>query len=331
MSSLAAPVLSTVPRYPIRVAARRVGISEVTLRAWERRYAAIEPARSDGGQRMFSDADVERLALLRTLTTAGTTISALAPLPTPELRRLAPAGAELGASAPSGIDQSASDSHHSPALSRELAVCTRAIVSIDADRLHQTLMRLVLEEGTLGFLADVASPLCGWIGDEWSAGRLSEAQEHSASEVLRRVFGFMLQTLRRERRERHVVFATLAGERHEFGAMMAAIIAAYDGWSYNYLGADLPAAAIATAVKRLDARLVALSIVAPTAPAQPGRELVALRRAVGRSVEIVVGGPSAALVDPVLRTARVTRVESLREWRELLAARPGIAPALAER
>jgi methanogenic corrinoid protein MtbC1 len=142
-----------------------------------------------------------------------------------------------------------------------------------------------------------------------------------ASDVLRRVFGFLLQTLRRERRERHVVLTTLAGERHEFGAMMAGIVAAHDGWSYHYLGPDLPAAAIGSAVKRLEAPLVAVSIVAPQTTAQPARELVLLRKTVGRRVEIVVGGPSAAVVDHVLGEARAVRVDSLREWRELLARR----------
>ncbi len=318
MSDLAGPVPSTVPRYPIRVVAARVGVSELTLRAWERRYAAVEPARSGGGQRAYSDADVERLTLFRTLTLAGATISALAPCTTAELRELA------GAPAGDTLDERSSESRAPLAtdteMARDLAICKRAIVALDADRLYQILMRLVLERGTLDFLADSASPLCGWIGDEWSAGRLTEAQEHSASEVLRRVFGFMLQTLRRERRDRHVVLATLAGERHEFGAMMAAIVAAYDGWSYSYLGADLPAGAIATAVKRLDAKLVALSIVAPQSPTQPARELVALRRGVGRGVDIVVGGPQAALVDSALQATRATRVDSLRHWRELLAA-----------
>ncbi|MDQ6634721.1 MAG: MerR family transcriptional regulator [Gemmatimonadota bacterium] len=323
---LSSPVVSTAPRYPIRVVARRVGITELTLRAWERRYAAVAPARSDGRQRLFSDADVERLTLLRALTHQGTPISALAALSTAELRGMAPEVAERAAPA-------REEHRAAPALSRDLAVCSRAVAALDADRLHQVLMRLVLERGPLPFLEEVASPLFGWIGDEWSLGRLSEAQEHSASEVLRRVFAFMLQTLRRERRERHVVLTTLAGERHEFGAMMAGIVAAYDGWSYHYLGPDLPATAIAAAVKRLDARLLAVSIVAPLGATQPSRELVALRRALGggRRVEIVVGGPSSATVDHVLAVARATRIASLREWRELLAQRPGGAMAARRR
>ena len=137
----------------------------------------------------------------------------------------------------------------------------------------------------------------------------------------------MLQTLRRERREHHVVLTTLAGERHEFGAMMAGIIAAHDGWSYHYLGPDLPGSAIGSMVKRVDARLVAVSIVAPTSAAQPARELLALRRAVGRRVDIVVGGPSSAVVDHVLADARAMRLDTLREWRELLAERRAGAEA----
>jgi len=102
---------------------------------------------------------------------------------------------------------------------------------------------------------------------------------------------------------------------------MAGIIAAQDGWSYHYLGPDLPGSAIGSAVKRVEATLVAVSIIAPLRGAQPEGELVALWRAVGRRVDIVVGGPSAALVDDVLGEARATRLNTLREWREFLAER----------
>jgi len=316
MPRLTAPVVSTTPRYPIRVVAGRVGLTEMTVRAWERRYAAVAPSRSKGGQRLFSDADVERLLLLRTLTAQGTAISALAPLSTPALRRMAPevAAATTMIVSPAG---GASVRDHTA----ELTTCRRAVAALDADRLHHTLMRLALEHGPLAFLEDIASPLCTWIGDEWSRSRLSETQEHLASQVLRQVLGFMLQTLRRERQEHHVVLTTLAGERHEFGAMMAGIIAAHDGWSFHYLGPDLPGSAIGATVKRLEARLVAVSIVAPIVAAQPARELLALRRAGGRRVAIVVGGPSSAVVDHVLDEARAIRLDTLRDWRELLAQR----------
>ena len=308
MASLAA---STVPRYPIRVVARRVGIAEMTLRAWERRHSAVRPARSESGQRLFSASDIERLQLLRALTQEGGTISTLATLSTAELRRLAPDLVPEQTATDAELDDEAT-------TPRELAVCTRAIAALDFDRLHRVLMRLVLERGTLPFLDEVVSPLCAWIGDEWAQDRLTEAQEATASDVIRRVLTFLMQNLRRERRQRHAVLATLSGERHEFGAMMAAVVAAFDGWSYHYLGADLPASAVATAVKRLDASLVAVSIVAPRVAAQQARELVALRRAVGRRVDIVVGGPATTLVASAVHSARAVSCASLAEWRDYL-------------
>src|SRR5688572_31833574 len=59
------------------------------FRSWERRYRAVEPSRAADGQRSYSDADVERLRLLRLATLAGRSIRQVARLATEELRRLA--------------------------------------------------------------------------------------------------------------------------------------------------------------------------------------------------------------------------------------------------
>ncbi len=39
------------PRHSIAVISRRTGISQLVLRAWERRYDAVVPARTDTGRR----------------------------------------------------------------------------------------------------------------------------------------------------------------------------------------------------------------------------------------------------------------------------------------
>ena len=54
----------TPSRYPIRAVSRLTGIGIDTLRAWERRHDAVTPVRDERG-RMYSDADVARLRLLR--------------------------------------------------------------------------------------------------------------------------------------------------------------------------------------------------------------------------------------------------------------------------
>src|SRR3712207_4465991 len=44
---------------------RRSGVSPQLLRTWERRYGLLRPARSAGGLRLYSDADVERVRVMR--------------------------------------------------------------------------------------------------------------------------------------------------------------------------------------------------------------------------------------------------------------------------
>ena len=50
------------------VVVRRTGLSPDVLRVWERRYGAVHPTRSPGNRRFYSDADVERLQLMRAAT-----------------------------------------------------------------------------------------------------------------------------------------------------------------------------------------------------------------------------------------------------------------------
>lgn len=56
------------PRYMISVAADLVGMHPQTLRLYENK-GLIRPARTPGGTRLYSDADVERLRLIQRLTT----------------------------------------------------------------------------------------------------------------------------------------------------------------------------------------------------------------------------------------------------------------------
>lgn len=58
--------------------ARRTGMTTATLRAWERRYGVLAPVRTAGGQRLYSLADVARVARVRRLVRAGWSVAAAA-------------------------------------------------------------------------------------------------------------------------------------------------------------------------------------------------------------------------------------------------------------
>ena len=56
------------PRYMISIAAELVGMHPQTLRIYEQR-GLVQPKRTAGNTRLYSDADVERLRLIQRLTT----------------------------------------------------------------------------------------------------------------------------------------------------------------------------------------------------------------------------------------------------------------------
>lgn len=86
---LPAAATDDTPRYRSGAVARMARMPVATLRVWERRYRVTMPAVTPSGQRLYSAADVHRLALIRQLTDLGHAIGALAPLDLAQLQAVA--------------------------------------------------------------------------------------------------------------------------------------------------------------------------------------------------------------------------------------------------
>lgn len=65
-------------RYGIGAVAKLTGLSDHTIRVWERRYGAVVAERAANGRRVYGPDDVEKLGLLKTLTDRGISISQIA-------------------------------------------------------------------------------------------------------------------------------------------------------------------------------------------------------------------------------------------------------------
>lgn len=72
--------------YGIGAVARLTGVSVHNLRVWERRHNAVKVIRSDGGRRLYTAEDVNRLTLLKRLVDRGETIGRIAHLTLPQLQ-----------------------------------------------------------------------------------------------------------------------------------------------------------------------------------------------------------------------------------------------------
>ncbi len=302
-------------RHPIQVVARRTGLSADVLRAWEKRYDAVTPERTATGRRVYSDADIDRLRLLKRLTVGGRSIGQIAALPSADLVALVREDASEAARAAPAPGSAPSLGLAAPTVARALA----AVKALDGEALDSVLARAVVALRAPEMIDQVAVPLLEQVGAEWQAGRLGVAEEHLASGVLRRVLGQLLSSSAPASAPR-LVAATLQGERHEFGALLAAASAVATGWPVTYLGADLPANDIAAAARHQDARAVALSIVCPTTGADIAREVAALTDALPKEMTLVVGGRAAARYHAALADAGAVHLADFAALRAYLAS-----------
>ena len=226
-------------KYPIRAVSRLTGISLDTLRAWERRYKVVTPARSDRG-RLYTDMEIQRLMLLRDAISRGHAIGQIAPLSDQELKDLGQRSAEVLRGFP-GREESPNAA---------LAGLVESIEAFDAAAANEEMGRLAALLPAADLVKQIALPLMRLVGDRWHRGTLTIAHEHMASAVLRNLFGSMLRMYKPMEPVVKLILATPSGEHHEFGILAAAMLAAPLGLEPIYLGANLPSAEIAAAAER---------------------------------------------------------------------------------
>ncbi|MBI3568772.1 MAG: cobalamin B12-binding domain-containing protein [Gemmatimonadetes bacterium] len=294
----------------MRTVAARTGLTPDLLRAWERRYAVVAPTRSAGHQRLYSDADIARLTLLRLAVESGRPISQVAPLETSELQRLVERDEEkrrLASSPPSAAVATADGDS-------VLAAALGAVDRLDDVALSTVLRRAALLLGVDEMLDGVLGPLLFTIGSLWHQGALRPANEHMATAVIRRTLSWMMEHAEPAANAPAVVVGTPSGQVHEMGAMLAAAAGASAGWRVVYLGPNLPARDLVAAAKRANAAALALSLVYPVGDAAVEAELRELRAALP-NVVIVAGGSAANAYGGVLAAIGALRPRTLAELR----------------
>jgi DNA-binding transcriptional MerR regulator len=267
--------------YPIRAVSKLTGLGIDTLRAWERRHGAVTPIRDERG-RMYTEADITRLRLLRDAVEQGHSIGRLAGLTDAELRQLASTTGARALAPVVLLKRTALDT----------AVLDAAVHRFDAGGIDREIARLAAVLRPLELLRDVVLPLLVNVGDEWHRGRAGVAHEHVMSSTMRNILGSLLRLYARPEVSTRLLFATLSGERHEIGTLGAAVLAASSGLDIAYLGPDLPAREIVESVRPAGAQVLVLGLTRMSGKARE-RELRTILRDLPKDVELWAGGTGA--------------------------------------
>jgi MerR family transcriptional regulator, light-induced transcriptional regulator len=309
--------METAPEHlsPVRAVVARTGVPAHLLRAWERRYGAIEPGRTEGGQRRYSEADVERIRLLRDVVSQGESISAVARLPDADLRRLLESRRDQESASSPAVGTSPGDAE-------SLRRAMRAVEDRDPAALREVLMGASVRLPLLGFLEGVLAPLLRQIGESWSQGTLGVAEEHLASQEIRSLLGELQRSAVPRSDAPVLLVATPSGQTHEFGALFAALVGSQAGWKAIYLGSDLPADEVVRVAAETDARAVALGVLYPRALPGDGEGrgfLEELRSTLRSEAALYIGG-HPTMREVAEQVAGVTPLATLAELERRLVA-----------
>ena len=224
---------------PIRAVVARTGLNPDTIRAWERRYAAIEPVRSAGGTRQFSEEDVTRLLCLKDLRERGFALQTR--------------GGDRSTVARALPTQ--------PPLSQPQQAYLNAIENLDASSALEQLHGMSEHVGNLQLILGVAIPIMWEVGRRWSEGTLGTAPEHLVRAQLRSLMTRRLEQIPTSEGARRLLFTTPAGQLHEFGILAGSVLAKEAGFDVLYLGPDLPTEDIIWSVAKSEADILVLSVV----------------------------------------------------------------------
>ena len=271
------------PRHSIAVVSRRTGITQLVLRAWERRYQAVVPSRTATGRRKYTDPDLEKLILLAHLSENGHRIGDIAQLSLDELKQLVkefPLEKETGIAA-----------GNTPAEVTELMkMALQAVTNLDSRGLEAVLGQALVDLSKPSLRNELLVPLLEEIGNRWHDGKLRVAHEHMASSIVSTFLSSINARYRVAPGAPTVAIATPAGQMHELGALLTAGYAYEAGWDVLYLGPNIPAEDLAAAAKSRRAQGILLSLVFPHGDRSTSAELIELRRLVGPEMPLIVGG-----------------------------------------
>jgi DNA-binding transcriptional MerR regulator/methylmalonyl-CoA mutase cobalamin-binding subunit len=298
--------------HPIAVVSRRTGLSAHVIRAWEKRYGVVEPARTEGNHRLYTDDDVERLLLLKDAVRTGRSIGQIAGFGNEELR-------ELIASS-SMEHEFVFRQDHNPERNiiiseNYLRECMDAVKQLDSRRLSETLDRGSVALGHIAVIEQVVIPLMKEIGDFWNEGSIRILHEHMASAVVRTFLGDLLRALDSSREAPRGISTTLSGDRHELGALTAAVAAALEGWHVEYLGPNLPWEEIAQAAELSHARVIMISIVLYTDEGKVLSDIDRLRSFLPSHATILVGGHLPLVLKQQLNKPGVEWTDTIQDLR----------------
>jgi DNA-binding transcriptional MerR regulator/methylmalonyl-CoA mutase cobalamin-binding subunit len=305
--------------FNIQVASQLSGVASATIRAWEKRYKAVVPERGDNKHRLYSEKDIEKLAILHRLTEFGQSIGKIAHLELDELKNL------YSSLMKKPYEELKVVTKHDETIDID-KILSSFFIALEAYKLDIISHELEKAKTTLGpkdLCLKLLVPLFREIGNKVYRGELSIAQEHTLSAIFSFHIGQMIGVhyQKAHQRDELVLITTPEVEMHEIGILASALLCVHHGVKFIYLGPNLPAKSLAEAANALHPKAILLGVI-------KGHEITDHRtledylsealNLLSKKVEIWVGGNLRPYVINELEKKKIAFFPSLEIFNEFL-------------
>lgn len=226
--------------YTISEAIDLTGASEFLLRTWELRYKVVRPKRTQSGRRLYSGADLMKISKVLFLTKKGFKISHLAKLSNKRLVELEMA---------SNQSFSLQDSKSKPNL--YLKKVFSSLATTDFDSLKDLFRHQKIKMSPEDFINKFIIPVSQEMSRQSLNNSIDIIQEHLLSSLIKENLYSLTHDTKKITKKYRFIFATLEGDYHELGILIAKALAEVKGYESIYLGSHVPKKELAEACIRL--------------------------------------------------------------------------------
>jgi DNA-binding transcriptional MerR regulator/methylmalonyl-CoA mutase cobalamin-binding subunit len=248
-------MMNEIATYNLGTVLRETGINADTLRAWERRYGLPQPKRSEGGQRLYTQHDIEIIKWLLQRQKESMRIGQAVKLwQTKRAQGENPLRQEQPLSLISEAE-STDQAYLTPFIENWVSAC----LSYDEMTAEQ-----VANDAFTHFSPEVAFtkiflPSIRQIGELWSQGKVTVQQEHFASALLMRRLDALITTSPAPTRPEKMIVACPPKEEHTLSTLLLTFFLRRRGFQVVYLGTNVPLAEFKETVETIQPRLILLA------------------------------------------------------------------------
>lgn len=240
--------------FNIQVASQLSGVASATIRAWEKRYNAVIPERAENKHRLYSETDIEKLALLYKLTEFGQSIGKIAHLELADLKEVYTRLMHR----PYDERQVVTPHHDKVDTEKMLGSFYLALSAYKLDIISHELEKAKSILSPRDLCLNILVPLFQEIGNKVARSELSIAQEHTISALVRFYLGQMIGVHYQKTllRDDLILITTPEGELHEIGILGSALLCVHYGVRFIFLSSNLPAQSLAEAANALNPKAI---------------------------------------------------------------------------